>query len=488
MWVPADPVAAAVQASESEEEEKEEEQEDNPLACLLGYSEGDEEEHSGPAGVVQDGGSTGQQSGPAHPPLSSGQQQPLGIALAEGEAVAEDGITTAEPGQPAAEAGVGSPADAMAGEAAGGMQAELDSFLSELKSSGLLQNEEQQQLQEGAAGEQRGDPAEADGQHPATGVAAGAGAAAEQRVLGAVPGAEGWFRALDTASGREYFWRRSTNEVAWQAPPGAEEGLPSQPGSSGQQQQQLEGQQQPEEEQQEDGQPGAQTAGSMPQRPASQAAATAGPEDGAAEGASAPASRGATPATSLGGGSALAAGQADEGDAAVAARLLAAPSTAVLETAEVAAEQCEEAAGEWLASCPRVVRLAIEARALAALLLLLSDRQAAAAEEQDGQAALTWAEFEATVHGALSALVGQVPAALEAAAQLRSAGQQQQQAASEEQQPAEEEGEGDADGTLHTAESGEAGLPPPLPPLPALPTLDAAPPLPEEGAPPPAAI
>ncbi len=44
---------------------------------------------------------------------------------------------------------------------------------------------------------------------------------AEQRVLGALKGAEDWSEVMDMASREVYFWNSITNEVVWDAPEGS---------------------------------------------------------------------------------------------------------------------------------------------------------------------------------------------------------------------------------------------------------------------------
>ena len=51
--------------------------------------------------------------------------------------------------------------------------------------------------------------------------AIGAGPA-EQRVLGDLQSAPDWFEVMDMASRKVYFWNSSTNDVAWEPPPGSE--------------------------------------------------------------------------------------------------------------------------------------------------------------------------------------------------------------------------------------------------------------------------
>lgn len=106
----------------------------------------------------------------------------------------------------------------------------------------------------------------------------------------------------------------------------------------------------------------------------------------------------------------------------------------------------------------QVVRLAVEAQALSALLLLLAQAQQVAADCQDPSAALKWPDFEAMMGVALRALQGQLHSLPGHASGAASA------AASAEQQPAGEAAAGAAAAAAaQTVAEGEGEGQPPLP-------------------------
>lgn len=123
---------------------------------------------------------------------------------------------SASPGQPANlvelcefNAGVSPAAGPVAREAAptaadDGGASDLESFLSELESSGLMERG-------------GGAPAAAElASQPS-----GGAVAEQQQPLGPVEGAPGWLAALDTATAKVYYWHGESNTVSWEPPPGA---------------------------------------------------------------------------------------------------------------------------------------------------------------------------------------------------------------------------------------------------------------------------
>jgi hypothetical protein len=173
-------------------------------------------------------------------PTASGEANPLAALLGYDDAgdcpraAGHLRLPTAPDSQPTPErATSGDGAGAKPHGQAGSMDAELASFLSELESSGLLADDDAasadaQNPQRDAQQPTAGDPAAT--AHTAGQDARGGGAAAsagggatEQKVLGPVEGAGGgWFLVLDSGSGRQYYWHRDSNEVAWTLPAGAE--------------------------------------------------------------------------------------------------------------------------------------------------------------------------------------------------------------------------------------------------------------------------
>ncbi|PSC75027.1 formin-binding 4-like isoform X2 [Micractinium conductrix] len=296
------------------------------------------------------------------------------------------------------------------------MDAQLADFLSELESSGLLADgfagadgQTASTQQEGQQ-EREGDQAVRDGAAPsdqqqqqavgapggATGAAAADGAAgaattagpAEQQVLGQVEGGgSGWCLVLDTGSGRQYYWQPQTGAVAWEAPDGTT--LPTKTAAAA---------------------AAAQAAGDGEKEPAGAAAAPAAGDADQEQQATAPAD--AEQQAEDQAEAPSAAGEPVQQQQASAAQLaaayLVAPSAAVLEAAERVAEECAEAAGELLDDVPKVVRLAVEAQALSALVLLLAQGQHAAVDVGDAAAAHKWSDFEGMMQMVLTGLQSQL--------------------------------------------------------------------------------
>ena len=266
------PAAAAVSPTGSGD--------DNALASLLGYDE--------------DAGDSPRSSG-GQPAAAASPQRGIAVQALAGE-----------PGPAAAGA---SPAAAK--PAGDSMDAQLHSFLSELESSGLLQEDGGGGEREPPQGAAAATPAAGASQGgPSTdGDSAGGAGAAEQQVLGPVEGAgSNWYLVLDTGSGRRYCWNQATNEVAWTPPAGA-----------------------------------------------TLLAGAAAASDGASAGA-APATAG-TGAQQQRGAAAAAPSAALEAPAAapdLGAAFLVAPTAAALEAAERIAEECTEAAGPLLDDVPKV--------------------------------------------------------------------------------------------------------------------------------------
>ncbi|GAB4822424.1 hypothetical protein N2152v2_009470 [Parachlorella kessleri] len=452
----------------------------NPLAGLLGYS-GDEDEDDSP-----------QQSKPAD--LSAAQPGRTRDSMAGG--------------QDSEAAENGNPQD---------LDAELASFLSELETSGLLKDggsTAQPSLAAAAAGQHAGTATQAG---PATSVPLPAGTAeraahdadrsaaegvemeadtsqaaaqggdgVEQRVLGEVPGAEGWCRVLDTASGRVYHWNPETNEVTW--PPdevgavgtaasrdlvmedtssaAADLAKSEQEADASPGRQPEEGQAAGEERQQSPGR-------STPDLVLTSAAPNGGGGDAATDNL---AVRGSSPSqqqTAAAGAEGEEEEQLEGGSrqAPIPAGLLALPSADVAVEAGAVAQRCTEAAGSWLDTVPQVVRLAVEAQSLFTLLSLFSQQQAAAAQARSPTAAFCWPGFEETIRRALAALESQLPAAVDAARQVQSSlasspGPQPQQASQQPQQ------QGGGDGEAALVAGGDSEAPPPLPPEPDAPQGD----------------
>lgn len=320
---------------------------ENPLASLLGYTDDDSESPR-----AANGSSLGAEIANCAP----AQQAAAGITAGQAPNSADLGATAQasvapqqQPGTTPAAAGQGS-AGRLPGDS---MDDQLADFLADLESSGLLADSgggegsgaaadaapsthqdvqqaqhEDQAPQQGAAAAHAGQQAaDAAGAQAAAGEADGG--PAEQRVLGPVEGTAGagWFLVLDTGSRRQYYWNQQSNEVAWTAPEGsvlppaiaaAAEAATRQPAAAGQHDQQGSGPQ-----------PAAET---TPHAAPAGATTAEGAEARAAEDPAAP--------------------QANA--QALAAAFLAAPTAAVLQAAELTAEQCTEAAGELLDSVPKV--------------------------------------------------------------------------------------------------------------------------------------
>lgn len=223
---------------------------------------------------------------------------------------------------------------------------------------------------DGVAGVQQVGVKEGAGEGEGDADAGGGGGAAEQRVLGDVPGAEGWCRVQDMGSGQVYYWHEMTNEVAWDPPEGALEAgdagsggalveaagadvpmteavaAPSVVGESeeapaGEAAQQPQHQQQEEEEGQERAAADAAGARAAGQQLQAEAEAGAGGREHAAHSAGrrsagSPGREGPAPAASLPAG------------------LLATPSEEALAAAAAVAQRCSEAAGSWLDTVPQV--------------------------------------------------------------------------------------------------------------------------------------
>ena len=167
-------------------------------------------------------------AGPALP--AEGEQEPNPLASLldydedsiEGEEQEETALMTSEAAAPEPDPG------SSLGPAAGGLQAQLDSFLSELASSGLLgeggaggvvqqhASPQHGQRQEQGTVQQRREECPASAPAPAA-----ATQQAEQRVLREAAGAEGWVKVLDTGSGHSYYWQQETGQVRWTPPQGA---------------------------------------------------------------------------------------------------------------------------------------------------------------------------------------------------------------------------------------------------------------------------
>ena len=291
---------------------------------------------------------------------------------------------------------------------------QLESFMSELESSGLLADAPEpdpEQPNHQAPGSQQ---AAAAAGAPAAGAAAAGGVeepaapaaavaapcaddgASEQVTLGRLLGDERWCKCLDTGAGSIYYWNVETDEVVWEPPPGLDsEQLVPGSGSAA--------------PPAADGEP-------------ADAAAAASADGGAAGAASGVPAHVAGPASGSG-GPAGAAGEAG-------CNGLAAPRDDVEPVFHTLLAELHEVAGPALASLSPAARMAIEAQLRFADWQHWAKRQQAAAAGGEAAAALSWAAYEQRTQQQLRSMFEALQSALTAGVeQQEAAAQQARQAA-----------------------------------------------------------